>query len=141
MADANIKKLRILKSSLPPVDHDTEKYNLRYRVISEDRNRTSHWSPIFNSDGSNVIGTSGALSITQEIITAVWGDENLHPAYDVFVSFDGDPFYWHGTSVVHSYSFLNEGTTTVQVKVQLVSSKKEIKAALNIFDSGVEFLV
>jgi len=141
MPDANIKKLRILKSSLPPVDHDTEKYNLRYRVISEDRNRTSHWSPIFNSDGSNVIGTSGAVSITQEIITAVWGDENLHPAYDVFVSFDGDPFYWHGTSVVHSYSFLNEGTTTVQVKVQLVSSKKEIKAALNIFDSGVEFLV
>jgi len=141
MPDANIKKLRIPKSSLPPVDHDTEKYNLRYRVISEDRNRTSHWSPIFNSDGSNVIGTSGALSITQEIITAVWGDENLHPAYDVFVSFDGDPFYWHGISAVHSYSFLNEGTTTVQVKVQLVSSKKEIKAALNIFDSGVEFLV
>ena len=141
MANANIKKLRISKFSLPQVDHDTEKYNLRYRVISEDRNRTSHWSPIYNSDGSNVIGTSGALSISQEIITAVWGDENLHPAYDVFVSFDGNPFYWHGTSVVHSYSFLNEGTTTVQVKVQLVSSKKEIKAALNIFDSGVEFLV
>lgn len=141
MADANIKKLRILKSSLPPVDHDTEKYNLRYRVISEDKNRTSHWSPIYNSDGSNVIGTSGALSITQQIITAVWGDENNHPAYDVFVSFDGDPFFWHGTSAVHSYSFLNEGLTTVQVKVQLVSSKKEIKAALNIFDSGEEFLV
>jgi len=141
MANANIKKLRILKSSLPPVDHDTEKYNLRYRVISEDRNRTSHWSPIYNSDGSNVVGTSGALSITQQIITAVWGDENNHPAYDVFVSFDGDPFFWHGTSAVHSYSFLNEGLTTVQVKVQLVSSKKEIKAALNIFDSGEEFLV
>jgi len=141
MPDANIKKLRVLKSSLPPVDYDTEKYNLRYRVISEDRNRTSHWSPIFNSDGTNVIGTNGALLITEEIITAVWGDENLHPAYDIFVSFDGDPFYWHGTSAVHSYSFLNEGSTTVQVKVQLVSSKKEIKAALSIFDSGVESLV
>lgn len=141
MADANIKKLRVLKSSLPPVDHDTEKYNLRYRVISEDRNRTSHWSPIYNSDGSNVVGTSGALSITQQIITAVWGDENNHPGYDVFVSFDGDPFFWHGTSTVHSYSFLNEGLTTVHVKVQLVSSKKEIKASLNIFDSGEESLV
>jgi hypothetical protein len=141
MADANIKKLRISKFSLPPVDHDTEKYNLRYRVISEDRNRTSHWSPIYNSDGSNVIGTSGALSISQEIITAVWGDENNHPAYDVFVSFDGDPFFWHGTSAVHSYSFLSEGLTTVQVKVQLVSSKKEIKAALQVFDSGSIFLV
>ena len=141
MADANIKKLRISKFSLPPVDHDTEKYNLRYRVISEDRNRTSHWSPIYNSDGSNVIGTSGALSISQEIITAVWGDENNHPSYDVFVSFDGNPFFWHGTSAVHSYSFLSEGLTTVQVKVQLVSSKKEIKAALQVFDSGSQFLV
>jgi len=141
MADANIKKTRILKSALPAIDHDTLKYNARYRVISEDRNRTSHWSPIYNSDGANVVGASGALSITEEIITAVWGDENLHPEYDVFVSFNGNAFFWHGTSAVHSYSFLNEGTTTVRVKIQLASSKKEIKTALNIFDSGTVSLV
>jgi hypothetical protein len=136
MADANIKKTRILKSALPPIDYETLKYNTRYRVISEDRNRTSHWSPIYNSDGATIIGTTGALSVTDEIITAVWGDQNLHPAYDVFVSFNGNPFFWHGTSAVHSYSFLNEGTTTVRVKIQLASSKKEIKAGLEIFDSG-----
>jgi hypothetical protein len=141
MADANIKKTRILKSSLPPVDFDTLKYNTRYRVISEDKNRTSHWSPIYNSDGANVVGTTGALSIGEEIITAVWGDENLHPEYDVFVSFDGNTFFWHGTSAVHSYSFLNEGTTTVRVKIQLASSKKQIKAGLGIFDSGLQSLI
>lgn len=141
MADANIKKTRILKSSLPPIDHDTLKYNTRYRVISEDRNRTSHWSPIYNSDGTNIIGTSGALSITEEIITAVWGDENFHPEYDVFVSFDSNAFFCHGTSKVHSYSFLNEGTTTVRVKIQLASSKKEIKTGLGIFDSGSQSLI
>jgi hypothetical protein len=141
MADANIKKTRILKSELPPVDFDTLKYNTRYRIISEDKNRTSHWSPIYNSNGATVSGTTGALSITEEIITAVWGDENLHPEYDVFVSFNGNAFFWHGTSTVHSYSFLNEGTTTVRVKIQLASSKKQIKAALNIFDSGTVSLV
>jgi hypothetical protein len=141
MPDANIKKIRIPKSSLPPVDSDTLGYNLRYRIISEDKNRTSHWSPFYNTDMASISGTSGALSITQTIITAVWGDENSHPAYDIFVSFDGGAFYWHGTSGVHSYSFLNEGSTTVRVKVQLVSSKKVIKAALNIFDSGTESLV
>ena len=141
MVDSNIKKLRILKSSIPPIDYDTLRYNLRYRVISDDRNRTSHWSPVYNIEGSGITGTSGGLSITQNIITAVWGDENNHPAYDVFVSFDGDPFFWHGTSTVHSYSFLNDGSTTVRVKVQLVSSKKEIKTALGIFDSGTESLV
>jgi hypothetical protein len=141
MADANIKKTRILKSALPAIDHDTLKYNTRYRVISEDKNRTSHWSPIYNSNGTNIIGTSGALSITEEIITAVWGDENFHPGYDIFVSFDSSAFFWHGTSSVHSYSFLNEGTATVRVKIQLVSSKKEIKAGLGIFDSGSQSLI
>jgi hypothetical protein len=141
MVDSNIKKLRILKSSIPPIDHDTLRYNLRYRVISDDRNRTSHWSPVYNIEGTEILGTSGGLSITQNIITAVWGDENNHPFYDVFVSFDGQPFFWHGTSAVHSYSFLKQGSSTVQVKVQLVSSKKEIKGVLNIFDSGVKSLV
>ena len=141
MADANIKKTRILKSALPAIDHDTLKYNARYRLISEDKNRTSHWSPIYNSDGVDIIVTSGAVSKTGDVITAVWGDENLHPGYDIFVSFDSGAFFWHGTSLVHSYSFLNEGTTNVRVKIQLVSSKKEIKAGLGIFDSGSQSLI
>ena len=141
MADANIKKLRVLKSSLPPIDHDTEKYNIRYRVISDDRNRFSHWSPIYNSDGVDVVVTSGAVSRAGNIITAVWGDQNDFPEYDVFVKFDSGDFFYHGKSKIHSYSFLKTGTTSVRVKVQIISSKKEIKAALNIFDSGTVSLV
>ena len=141
MVDSNIKKTRILKSSLPPIDHDTEKYNIRYRIISEDKNRTSHWSPIYNSDGLDLVVTSGAVSKTGDVITAVWGDQNDFPEYDVFVKFDSGDFFYHGKSKVHSYSFLKTGTTTVRVKVQIISSKKEIKAALNIFDSGTVSLV
>ena len=141
MVDSNIKKTRILKSSLPPIDHDTEKYNIRYRIISEDKNRTSHWSPIYNSDGVDLVVTSGAVSKTGDVITAVWGDQNDFPEYDVFVKFDSGDFFYHGKSKVHSYSFLKTGTTTVRVKVQIISSKKEIKAALNIFDSGTVSLI
>jgi uncharacterized protein (DUF2141 family) len=141
MVDSNIKKTRILKSSLPPIDHDTEKYNIRYRIISEDRNRTSHWSPIYNSDGVDLVVTSGAVSRAGDVITAVWGDQNDFPEYDVFVKFDSGDFFYHGKSKVHSYSFLKTGTTSVRVKVQIISSKKEIKAALNIFDSGTVSLV
>jgi hypothetical protein len=141
MADANIKKITVKRSSLPPIDHDSQKYNIRYRVISEDKNRSSHWSSIYNSNSGNVIGTSGALSITPQIITAVWGDENFHPAYDVFVKFDSNSFFYHGTSAVHSYSFLNTGTTSVRVKIQIVSSKKEIKDSFLVYDSGVQSLI
>ena len=141
MVDTNIKKLRILKSSLPPIDHDTLKYNLRYRLISDDRNRNSHWSPIYNSSGETLESVSGAVSKAENVITAVWGDENLYPEYDVFVKFDSGAFFYHGTSTIHSYAFLKTGTSSVRVKVQIVSSKKEIKAALNIFDSGIVSLV
>jgi hypothetical protein len=146
MVDANIKKLRILKSSLPPIDHDTLKYNLRYRIVSDDRNRVSHWSPIYNLNGSTVEAYTGSLSINPEIITAVWKEEDqldieADESYDVFVKFDSGSFIYHGFVSTHSFMFLNEGTSTVHVKVQVISSKKEIKPSLLVYDSGIQSLV
>ena len=46
MADAGIKKTRIKKEDLPPINVDVEGYALRYRIISEDKNRVSSWSPV-----------------------------------------------------------------------------------------------
>lgn len=46
MADKNIKKSIIKKQDLPPFSGETGKIRLRYRIISEDRNRSSHWSKI-----------------------------------------------------------------------------------------------
>jgi hypothetical protein len=136
-----VKKITIKKESLPPIDSDTAAFTVRYRIISEDKNRTSPWSPIFVTNSVAVQSVAGALSITETIITAVWGDELNRPSYDIFVKFDSGSFAYHGTSAVHSYSFLNTGTTSVHVKVQIASSIKEVKAGLVIFDSGLESLV
>jgi hypothetical protein len=59
MVDANIKQVRIRNSELPYVQFTTVYnqttmreeidelyYNIRYRVVSEDKNRVSQWSPI-----------------------------------------------------------------------------------------------
>jgi hypothetical protein len=136
-----VKKAIVPKESLPPVDSETAGYVVRYRIISEDKNRTSHWSPIFVTNAVPTETVSGALSITSSIITAVWGDELNRPAYDIFVKFDSEPFTYHGTSPTHTYLFLNTGTASVHVKVQIASSVKEVKESLVIFDSGVESLV
>jgi hypothetical protein len=136
-----VKKAIIQKESLPPVDSESAGYVVRYRIISEDKNRTSHWSPTFVTNAVPVVSVSGALSITSSIITAVWGDELNRPAYDVFVKFDSGSFFYHGTTPIHTYQFLNTGTTSVHVKVQIASSIKEVKAGLVIFDSGLESLV
>jgi hypothetical protein len=141
MADPNIKKITVKRSSLPPVDHDSQKYNIRYRIISEDKNRSSHWSPIYNSIGSDIVITSGAISKTQQIITAVWEDQNSSSTYDVFVKFDSNQFVYKGIATGHSYSFANQGTTSVRVIIQAVSSKKEIKEDFLVYDSGVQSLI
>jgi hypothetical protein len=136
-----VKKAIVPKESLPPVDSETAGYVVRYRIISEDKNRTSHWSPTFVTNAVPTETVSGALSITSSIITAVWDDELNRPQYDIFVKFDSGAFAYHGTSPTHTYSFLNTGTTSVHVKIQVASSVKEVKESLVIFDSGVESLV
>lgn len=52
MADAGIKKVVIPDTSLPYVDIDSTSlfYNVRYRVVSEDKNRLSHWSKVYRVD-------------------------------------------------------------------------------------------
>jgi hypothetical protein len=46
VADKNIKKSIIKNKDLPLFSGKTGKITLRYRIISEDRNRSSHWSKI-----------------------------------------------------------------------------------------------
>lgn len=47
MADAGIKKYIQEFDQLPPINSINEGYSIRYRIISEDRNRVSHWSPVY----------------------------------------------------------------------------------------------
>jgi hypothetical protein len=136
-----IKKAKILKQFLPPVDSESFGYIVRYRIISEDKNRTSHWSPTFVTNSVTVESVDGAVSTTASIITAVWDDDLNMPSYDVFVKFDSGSFLYHGTTTAHTYQFKNTGTTSVHVKVQIASSVKEVKAGLVIFDSGLKSLV
>jgi hypothetical protein len=133
------KILRIPRNQLPPVESDNV-YSVRFRVISEDKNRVSHWSPIFIVDSVEPVAVSGALSVTATIITAVWGDEEGRPSYDVFVNFDSAGYQYHGTTNTHQYAFLNEGTSTVRVAIQISGSTKTRNAGLTIWESSVTSL-
>jgi hypothetical protein len=44
------KKIIIPKDQLPPVRSDAEAYLVKFRIVSEDRNRFSYWSPVFKLD-------------------------------------------------------------------------------------------
>jgi hypothetical protein len=144
MADQGIKKVVIPKSDLPPVGPDND-YTVRYRLISDDKNRISHWSQLYSILALPVQEVDGEVSVSGNIINVVWEDEEERPSYDIFVKFNTDlDFIYHGTSQVHNYQFLKEtGTsiTSVEIIVQVEGINKVYNSSLVIYDSGVISLV
>jgi hypothetical protein len=140
-----VKKVTIEKKDFPPLSPDG-KYLLRYRIISEDKNRTSHWSPIYDVDVSNFIDpVFGDLQISNNdrAINAFWEDSPIASSYDVFVSFgiynvgtatiSWGSYAYHGSSATTSYSFLRPtAVTDIRVKVQLSGIEKEVNPTLTI---------
>jgi hypothetical protein len=146
MANEKIKKVIIENSDLPAIGA-TGKYLLRYRIVSEDRNRASHWSPIYNiALGNRVTQVSSFIDVSQNNITVTWEDGNDRPVYDIFIKFgtyneaaemvDWDNYFYHGTSPVHTYSLLKEdGYTHVGAIIQLEGIKKVVNPILKISES------
>jgi hypothetical protein len=142
MADAGIKKLVIPRSQLPPVNDDNE-YVLRYRIVSDDKNRTSHYSSIFTAVANTIEPVNGNLSRNGNSLIAVWGDENTRPKYDIFVKFDNGTYEYHGTSPIHTYGFVKKDSATINVRVavQVEGINKTRNAELTIFESSIVSLV
>lgn len=61
MVDPGIKQSIIRSSDLPPTlgDNTNLIYTLRYRILSEDKNRFSHWSPIKQMTIQNTFTETG----------------------------------------------------------------------------------
>lgn len=73
MANETIKKFKLPPSDLPAISSETEGYSLRYRIISDDRNRVSHWSPIYLID-PNYTFVPGIIHFNKagDIASIVW---------------------------------------------------------------------
>lgn len=73
MADV-IKKAVVLQPNLPPVNTQTQGYSVRYRIISEDRNRASHWSPVYNIKPDYELVPYGQLSVEKNAshVLLIW---------------------------------------------------------------------
>lgn len=101
-------------------------YLVRYRIVSEDGNRYSSWSNIYKVQSQEVPQVFGEVIVSGNVVQLVWDDITSRPQYDVFVSFDGGPYVYHGTSPIHSYSFLNDvGAMTINVAIQVESVQRE----------------
>lgn len=78
MAEA-VKKAVVLESNLPPQNTQTEGYSVRYRIVSEDRNRYSHYSPIYNLKPNYELVTPGFLLVEKNAshLLLIWNPVTL----------------------------------------------------------------
>lgn len=149
MADANIKKITILKSDLPPIDGTNFSYNLRYRLISEDKNRTSHWSKIYNIDAtSQAPGTYFTYSYVKEIVNTGIGTTTAirlswivptnysGTTFDIFVKRNSGAYTYYGTSYTNNYVVSKESTdSSITILVQMPTYPKEVTASAKLFET------
>jgi hypothetical protein len=90
-----IKKARVSKEALPSINSITEKYNIRYRIVSEDKNRVSAWSSVYSVDPNytyvagkiNVSSSSGVIRATWDPVTIKIGANTIRQAkdYDIHI--------------------------------------------------------
>lgn len=140
-----VKKVRIPLASLPPADSDNN-YHVRYRIVSEDRNRVSHWSPTIELSSLTVsAATTASLNLVSTdavnslyVFSLIWEDDN-GTAYDIFTSVDpaGTPalsdYVFHGRTSLHNYNFVTSSSATnVYVRIQVAGSKQEPSDVLDI---------
>ena len=127
MANEIIKKVVISKKDIDAVSDDGL-YFLRYRIVSEDKSRTSHWSPIYSVDGGGLKTASAGTSLISlrnegsEGINISWGivDTLKINNYDVYVRYDyGTSSVWNGatnttaTTLTGFVATLTTGTNNV----------------------------
>ena len=133
MADQNIKKLIIRQDDLPTINSLTQTFNIRYRIVSEDKNRLSHWSPIISVDpqyiyvpGNITIVSSGITTVAWDTVAIKIGTNTIRQAkdYDVWVKWSkaaglGDWNYvqrisGNSISLVHPTTFYINGVDQEQ---------------------------
>lgn len=102
MANETIKKLKVPITDMPPISSINEGYDLRYRIISSDKNRVSHWSPVYliqpdyNFDSGTIefhkAGNIASLVWDSVTINKVEGADTYfirkESSYDIWLRFD-----------------------------------------------------
>jgi len=126
-------------------------YTIRYRVVSEDRNRTSHWSPMhtFQKD----IPTEEPLSVDGEIVfvsnrqvSATWEEINSNLVYEIFINWNDEVdeelnLVWTYMRTVSSPTYTTlapTGAESVSIWVQQPTSNQVQEPLALIFTESAE---
>lgn len=141
MATSRVKKVVILKNNLPPVGPNND-YLVRYRIVSEDKNRSSHWSHLWQLKAQDVVvvdPASAHVELTDNRVTVMWetvaGYDNKN-SYDILIKVDDGDWQLKDSTSSTSSTFLRPVIETkLMVAVQVESYLKVYSGDLVIFEN------
>jgi len=138
---SRIKKVIVPKSMLKEIDGETNSYLIRYRIISEDKNRSSHWSPIFYLEYPPFSISRGKTEELGDVVSISWEDATNRPQYDIFVKYDFDTDYrFLATTTNKNFDIFREANSvSLKAKVQVSATIKKIYNNLVIYESDEVF--
>lgn len=133
-----IKKVIIPKSSLPEISGIGQEYIVRYRIISEDKNRYSYWSQKYRVAIPNTTAIPFSVTKSGSTITAVWTPDNtIKSEFDIYVKWDSEE--WKYVTTVYSTiyaSVIKDGATKVKVAAQIPTFPKKRFSSATLFESN-----
>jgi hypothetical protein len=125
MTTPGIKKVIIPRASLSAVNSSNE-YLVRFRIVSDDKNIFSQWSPIFVVPNLPVQPITSEFERNGKQITVTWADPTSRSAYDIFLKMDNSEYVFAETVLQRSYTFTHTATSTVKYMIQAEAMPKSI---------------
>jgi hypothetical protein len=145
MATEKVKKVVIKKADLPAYSGDNQSYIVKYRVVSEDKNRSSHWSPQYRLPIASQAQVEYAISASPatNMINLVWQTpESSNNKFDIYIKWDSNAYIYAGSVATTMYACLiKNGASTVKIAVQVPTFPKERFASATIFETTETSLV
>lgn len=137
--DQGIKKIIIPKSKLPGFFGENRQYVLRYRFISEDKNRTSHWSPAYKivaEDTPSEILNSLIIDTTNKVINLAWEPQANMEEYFIYLKWNNSGWQYYTKTSQTNYSIVYDSTKTyVHIAVQTKTIPLERFADAILFEN------
>jgi len=108
MSDQGIKKAIVKKEDLPSFNGITQKYSVRYRIVSDDKNRYSHWSPYHSLGASPRQDLECSVSVNNRIVNMVWAgpEDEIVVSYDIYFKYGTGEWKYIASTSVNQFSRL-----------------------------------
>lgn len=138
MSNPVVKKVIIKKEDLPAFNGLSQNYIVRYRIVSEDKNRSSHWSPYYSLINAQSQQVTCSVQIVDNLVTMVWKKpQSAVSQYDIYFKIDAGDWEYVGSSPSTQFlTLIDEQPSTIQVAVQVPTYPKQYFPLAAIFTSA-----